>query len=35
LSFYIWLVTAAREHILAGDFNSWKNTMVPLMQQRL
>jgi queuine tRNA-ribosyltransferase len=35
LAFYLWLVNAAREHILAGDFNSWKNEMVIRMQQRL
>ncbi|MFZ4058941.1 MAG: tRNA guanosine(34) transglycosylase Tgt [Ferruginibacter sp.] len=35
LAFYLWLVNAAREHILVGDFNSWKNEMVVRMQQRL
>ncbi len=35
LAFYLWLVTEARKHILLGDFLSWKNEMVPRMQQRL
>ena len=35
LAFYLWLITAARKHIVAGDFNSWKNEMVPILQQRL
>jgi queuine tRNA-ribosyltransferase len=35
LAFYRWLVTTAREHILAGDYQSWKNEMIPRLQQRL
>ena len=35
LAFYLWLVGQAREHILAGDYLSWKNTMVPQVMQRL
>lgn len=35
LAFYLWLVTEARKHIEAGDFISWKNDMVPVLQQRL
>lgn len=35
LSFYLWLVREARKHILAGDFLSWKNQMVSLMDKRL
>ena len=35
LSFYLWLVREARKHILAGDFASWKNTMVRQMDKRL
>ncbi|MEZ4840765.1 MAG: tRNA guanosine(34) transglycosylase Tgt [Flavobacteriaceae bacterium] len=35
LGFYMWLVREARKHILAGDFTSWKNTMVKQMDQRL
>ena len=35
LSFYLWLVGQAREHILAGDFSSWKNSMVKQVMQRL
>lgn len=35
LAFYLNLVKQAREHILAGDFLSWKNRMVVQLQQRL
>ena len=35
LAFYLWLVKEARKHIEAGDFMSWKNEMVPVLQQRL
>ena len=35
LSFYLWLVGQAREHILAGDFYEWKNKMVGQLAQRL
>jgi queuine tRNA-ribosyltransferase len=35
LGFYLWLVREARKHILAGDFTSWKNTMVRNMDKRL
>ena len=28
LAFYLWLVGEARRHIIAGDFSSWKATMV-------
>ena len=35
LAFYLWLVTEARKHIIAGDFNSWKNEMVVRLQTRL
>lgn len=35
LAFYLWLVRQARQHILAGDFNSWKNEMVPRLKTRL
>jgi len=35
LSFYLWLVGEARKHILAGDFASWKNDIVPVLKQRL
>ncbi len=35
LSFYLQLVTQAREHILLGDFNTWKNTMIPQLKTRL
>ncbi|OYT17616.1 MAG: tRNA guanosine(34) transglycosylase Tgt [Bacteroidetes bacterium 4572_77] len=35
LRFYLWLVAEAREHILAGDFASWKNIMVTKLQNRL
>jgi queuine tRNA-ribosyltransferase len=35
LAFYLWLVTQARKHIIAGDFVSWKNEMVVRLQTRL
>jgi len=35
LSFYLWLVRQAREHIIAGDYLSWKNDMVVRLQKRL
>lgn len=34
LAFYLWLVKEARKHIVAGDFLSWKNQMIPQLQQR-
>lgn len=35
LAFYLWLVRNAREHIIKGDFLSWKNEQVAILQQRL
>lgn len=35
LGFYMWLVREARKHILAGDFTSWKNSMVRQMNNKL
>lgn len=35
LAFYLWLVTEARKHIIAGDFTSWKNEMMVRLQQKL
>jgi queuine tRNA-ribosyltransferase len=35
LSFYLWLVGQAREHILAGDFAVWKDQMVKKVSNRL
>jgi queuine tRNA-ribosyltransferase len=35
LSFYLWLVKEARNHILAGDFASWKTQMVKKVSTRL
>lgn len=35
LAFYLWLVTQAREHIISGDFKSWKEAMVIQLQQKL
>ena len=34
LSFYLWLVNEARQHILAGDFSSWKRTMAAQVKKR-
>ena len=35
LSFYLWLVGQAREHIIIGDYTSWKKTMVAQISKRL
>lgn len=35
LTFYLWLVGQAREHILAGDFAVWKKVMVKKVMERL
>jgi queuine tRNA-ribosyltransferase len=35
LAFYLHLVKQARGHILQGDYNSWKNEMIPVLKQRL
>jgi queuine tRNA-ribosyltransferase len=35
LAFYLHLVNAAREHILQGDFMSWKREQVEILQTRL
>lgn len=35
LSFYLWLTREARKHIIAGDFSSWKQTMVKRVSTRL
>jgi queuine tRNA-ribosyltransferase len=35
LSFYLWLVTEARQQIITGNFVSWKDEMVQRMQVRL
>ena len=35
LSFYLWLVGEARKHIIAGDYLSWKNSMVKEVTRRL
>lgn len=28
LGFYLWLVKEARKHIIAGDFQTWKEMMI-------
>ncbi len=35
LAFYLWLVTEARRHIVAGDFAAWKREMIPNVTRRL
>ena len=35
LSFYLWLVGQAREHIIAGDYSSWKTNMIQQISKRL
>lgn len=35
LGFYLDLVKEARKHILAGDYESWKNGIIPQLKQKL
>ncbi len=35
LSFYLWLVGQARQHIIEGDYKIWKDMMVKQVMQRL
>lgn len=35
LSFYLWLVSEARKHIVAGTFSTWKPVMVQKLKSRL
>jgi queuine tRNA-ribosyltransferase len=35
LAFYLHLVNQAREHIMTGDFSSWKSRQVGLLKERL
>lgn len=35
LTFYLWLVSQAREKIVSGEFAGWKQEMVPVLKQRL
>lgn len=35
IRFYLWLVEQARAHIIAGDFATWKNEMIPKLERRL
>jgi queuine tRNA-ribosyltransferase len=35
LSFYLWLVGQARQHIIEGDYKTWKDKMVKQVMQRL
>ena len=35
LAFYLWLVGQAREHIITGDFASWKRQMLRQVTERL
>lgn len=35
LSFYLWLIGQAREHIVAGNFDSWRREMIPVLKTRL
>lgn len=34
LGFYLDLVTEARKHILIGDYEMWKNTIIPQLKNR-
>jgi queuine tRNA-ribosyltransferase len=35
LAFYLHLVKQARAHIIDGTYTQWKETMVPILKQRL
>jgi queuine tRNA-ribosyltransferase len=35
LTFYLQLVKEARKQIIAGSFESWKNSLIPILKQRL
>ena len=35
LAFYLWLVKEARRHIIAGDFMTWKSSMIVPLSQRI
>ena len=35
LSFYVWLVTQSRKHIVQGNFVSWKKEMIEVLKTRL
>tara|TARA_B100000900_G_scaffold78247_1_gene62668 strand:- start:814 stop:1944 length:1131 start_codon:yes stop_codon:yes gene_type:complete len=35
LRFYLWLVEEARNHIILGDFTSWKARIIPRLGKRL
>lgn len=35
LAFYLELVKAAREHILAGDYKQWKDSVMPVIMHRM
>jgi len=35
LSFYLWLVSEAREQILKGNFMAWKKEILPIVMQKL
>ncbi|MCB0733129.1 MAG: tRNA guanosine(34) transglycosylase Tgt [Flavobacteriales bacterium] len=35
LRFYLWLVRQARQHIIEGDYSSWKAAIVPQLMTRL
>ncbi len=35
LAFYLWLVREARRHIIAGDFMTWKSSMIGPLSQRI
>ena len=35
LAFYLELVKTAREHILAGDYKQWKDSVMPVIMSRL
>ena len=35
LSFYLWLVKEARKQLLNGNFKTWKDDILPIIETRL
>jgi queuine tRNA-ribosyltransferase len=35
LAFYLWFVKEVRSHIIAGDFSSWKKSIIPELNKRV
>ena len=35
LAFYLWLMKESRQHIISGDFSSWKKNIIPELSKRV